>query len=132
MNELNVEFHAEVPDDAVWNDGGDLVVPPGKVIAEYVSNALVAEGMRCTKVLQRDYYGWEFHIELAGADVIAVLQGLDERVIVLRCESSILWPSDSKSRVSALSATAESIKRALVADSRFTNVRILTEDESPS
>jgi hypothetical protein len=56
-------FEADFPDDAQWSSSGDLLVPPGRGVAEAVGAGLKARDIPMGEVSQHESFGWAFSAE---------------------------------------------------------------------
>ena len=43
-----VTFNAAFPDDAVWDEQGNALIPAGRTIAECIVKLLQEQGLRCS------------------------------------------------------------------------------------
>lgn len=69
-----VTFLADFPDDIVFNEAGDLLVPGGRNICEKLVECMRAEGIPASDPEQYKFYGWEFTASLDGAATWLMLQ----------------------------------------------------------
>lgn len=68
-----VEFHAPIPDDSKWSAAGDIIIPPGRMLAESIRFQLLAT-FNCSTVRQHSFYGWSFFAIRGMASAFLLLQ----------------------------------------------------------
>jgi hypothetical protein len=130
MQQLLVVFAADYPDDALWNEQGDLQIPGGRHIADLIANSLRSVGKQCSEVSQRSFYGWQFSIETDSSSALAVLQQSTEWLLVLGANESLLdWLGGKRSSEETLQQLAVSVKAVLEKDEHISNVRVMKEKE---
>src|ERR1051325_8056390 len=66
-------FNADLPDDELWDDNGNLLVPGGFALAELLVAALQRLGCFCDKVVQHSFYGWSFVLDCDGKKARCIL-----------------------------------------------------------
>src|SRR5688500_2563713 len=114
MNQLFVLFAADIPDDAVWNEAGDLIIPPGRQLAEHLVASLERRDVRCSEVCQRSFYGWEFEVDIDQLSALAVLQQSTNWLLVLSATRSLTaWMLGKHIGPDELSVIAEAVQKAL-------------------
>ena len=118
-------FDADFPDDGEWDDDGIPLKPAGENVANAIRNGLTNRGIRCSEILQRSFYGWEFDYDVDGTSFICVVQGYEDDQWLLICEPrQNVWrklfmrKDDDKLRQGSTT-----LHGALTSDSRFSNVR---------
>ena len=84
-------FESDLPDEAQWNDRGDLIRPGGENIALEIRSGLIERGHRSEDVTQRSFYGWEFMAEIAGMRFHFVLAAFVAPQWLLSCEPRQSW-----------------------------------------
>jgi hypothetical protein len=57
-----VTFGASFPDDAQWNENGDLILPGGKAVLDAFRKGMQGKGLVCSESEQYEFYGWAFHV----------------------------------------------------------------------
>ena len=56
------EFQAALPDDTIWDDDGNPVVPGGEALTNRLRKLLIAMDWECVQTSQHSFYGWSFDI----------------------------------------------------------------------
>jgi hypothetical protein len=78
-----VTFNADLPDDSVFTNGGDIEVPGGRNVSELLAERLRLHGWSVRDPVQRDYYGWEFSGEVDGIETWMLLQSGEEWLLII-------------------------------------------------
>lgn len=87
-----VTFDADLPDDSVFNDGGDIEVPGGRNVSERLAEQLRLQGWSVSCPEQRDYYGWEFTGELNGIESWMLIQSGESWLLIIEGRKKrIFW-----------------------------------------
>ena len=121
----HVTFGANFPDDGQWGANGAPLRPAGEGVAAAIRAGLAARGSRCTGILQRSIYGWEFDCKLDRTRFICVVQGYEHDQWLLICEPRVGWVRKLFSRVDGakIASAVTSIHEVLTSDQRFSMVR---------
>jgi hypothetical protein len=124
MNEIRnfVTFIAEFPDDAAWNEKGDLLVPGGRAITEELGNLLRTHGCTVTTVEQHSFYGWTFDVVDEQRAAFILAQAENEWLVILSPRQTLwsrLTGRDYETPLKILARVHESLKL----DKRFSNIR---------
>ena len=125
MTRTHATFHADFPDDSVWNENEELLRPGGCVVATAIHNLLTDHSIRCTEVTQRDYYGWEFSFYVDEQPFLCVIQEYEAGQWLLICESRVpFWRRVLKSNAPNGETTGPAtVHERIVHDSRFSQIR---------
>jgi hypothetical protein len=82
-----VTFEANLPDDSVFTDSGDIIVPRGRHVCEKLVQGMRSAGITVTDPEQHEFYGWEFTANLNGAETWMLLQGVETWLLILEDRS---------------------------------------------
>ncbi|MAB09695.1 hypothetical protein [Hyphomonas sp.] len=55
-------FDADLPDDTVFSETGDISIPGGHALVQILASRLNAAGWQTTNPVQHEYYGWAFFV----------------------------------------------------------------------
>ncbi len=118
-------FDAAFPDDAEWDEHGNLLIPGGRAVTEALHDALVAIGSHCTPVVQHSFYGWKFDIECKGTRFTYIVQSFENDQWLLICNPRIralrrLFSQPSDDIIAPGSTTMHTV---LTSNNCFSNVR---------
>ena len=118
-------FDAGFPEDAQWDVNGTPLKPAGEGVTSAIRAGLLNRGIRCTDILQRSFYGWEFDCDVDGRSFICVVQAYEGDKWLLICEPRrSLWQElFSRNDDQELGAASTTMHEVLTSDSRFSNVR---------
>ncbi len=78
-----VTFNANLPDESVFTDSGDIQVPGGRNVSELLAEQLRLQGWTVCTPVQRDYYGWEFSGEVDGIETWMLLQSGEPWLLII-------------------------------------------------
>jgi hypothetical protein len=78
-----VTFNADLSDDAVFTESGDIEVPGGRNVSELLVQQLRLQGWTACNPVQRDYYGWEFSGEVDGIETWMLLQSGESWLLII-------------------------------------------------
>ena len=119
-------FDADFPEDAEWNQDGDLIVPEGRAVIDAIKSGIISKGLAVAFVQQHSYYGWALQSDTFWCMVQSVepwIMIVENRVSILR---RIINKRDSNSKFHSFLNTLESILRA---DGRFDNIKTYSREE---
>lgn len=114
-------FSADFPDDAKWNDEGDLIVPGGKAIAAHLVEQLGKRGIEAKQPSQHSYYAWLIEVKEGKATVRCYLQNLEPWLLTSEAKGSLFGGGKAKEELHSRVVTA--LADATKSDSRFSDVR---------
>ena len=121
----HLKMHADFPDDCVEDDE-DIILFPGRNIAEALRDALGARGYRVSEPMHAGEHGWELE---AYQDRlrrwIQITQLGDECIVMTRNMASWLRPD-----LPAFRRFLSDLQAVLEADPRFSRIGWLTKDFS--
>jgi hypothetical protein len=127
-----VTFFANFPDDSVWDENEEILVPAGQGILQFIGNSLGAGGIKCTSPVQHNCYGWACDAHLGENVIWCLLQGGSPWLLITEARMSLAGtfsrarPTDS--HLHLLTAINDILKR----DNRFTEIRWFTKQEFES
>ena len=127
-----VEFDADFPDDAVWDEDGNNLVPGGQAIAEYLRNQLRERGLPTSKLVQHHFYGWAFEISSEEVDVWCLLQGGGDWLLIVDPRLSLIERLVGSSRLSGFDKVRSILHDILSNDSHFAKVMWYTRRDYES
>lgn len=78
-----VTFDADLPEDSVFADSGDIEVPGGRNVSELLAEQLRLRRWSVCNPVQRDYYGWEFSGEVNGVETWMLLQSGEPWLLII-------------------------------------------------
>lgn len=118
-------FDADFPDDGEWDSDGTPLKPPGESVTSVIRAALIGRGIRCSDILQRCFYGWEFNCDVEGTTFLCVVQtyAVDQWLLICEPRRSVWRKLFSQQDVDMLAAGSNTMHNVLTSDTRFTNVR---------
>lgn len=117
-----VTFDADFPDDAQWDEQGNLVVPGGQAIAEAIKSQLQEEGIFCSDVYQHSWYGWAFDVTFENTKAWCLLQVVDKCILQLEQQKSLISRLFGPSNTAGFDALKAKVHNILTGDKRFSNV----------
>jgi hypothetical protein len=130
-----VTFTADFPDDASWDDRGNLLVPGGRTIAAVLATALRLAGSSCTDVVQHSFYGWTFDVTCDNIKCRFVLADGDaemEWLLQIEGRLSLLGLSFRRSSCDDIRSCQVRVHEILHNDIRFSNVLWHTREDYES
>jgi hypothetical protein len=130
MDRHHLVFAAAFPDDAIFSDEGDILVPAGRELAHAVVAALNQRQFRCSEVAQREYYGWEFRFSYRHTSITAVLQRIDKWILTLESRSSLIGILSCKPACPA-EKIAENVAQALSDDLQCDDIIFCSDHDRP-
>ena len=93
----NAEFCAEFPDDAVWDDDGELVQAGGRNVAEMIAEVLRRHAYEVTSPKHQYEHGWDFEAKTRRARFwLQVSGGGDEYSLMTQDWTLRLWPDRTR------------------------------------
>jgi hypothetical protein len=121
-----VHFDGTFEDDAVYDDDGGVLTPPGKAILSVIQDRLTCSGYQLTPIEQHSFYGWTFDINDTGLPVWVLLQPdwllmIGKRGFLGR---RVRWPSETKNIY--LPKLLKVIHGILASDTRVDDIRWYT------
>lgn len=119
-------FEASFPDEAVWSDEGDLVVPGGNAISTAVFDILKAASISTTEPKQHSYYGWLIVAKSEGVRVECLLQDLEPWILLTEAKGGIF---KKRERFEFHRKVLQALRSGLERDSRFSSVDWATRTE---
>ena len=125
-------FDADFPDDAVWDDKGNLVIPPGRGITDYLSERISGQGIPCSKPAQHSFYGWAFDAVMDGVGIWCLIQGVDHWVLLTEIRRALLDRLLRRKHEQELSAFLDAINQILNKDPRFSSIARYTPQDYAS
>lgn len=124
-----VTFKAEFPDDGVWSEHGQPIVPDGKAIANAISTGLMSVGLKCSDPQEHSFYGWEFEVKSDDICVSCLLQNPDPWLLMTEIHDSFINRFLVRNRDDHQRKILGEIHRVLENDRRFSAIKWLTEQE---
>ena len=125
-----VTFQADFPDDAKWDESGNLIVPGGRAILSCISSALERNGITCSDPKQHSFYGWEFDADCREVRVWCLIQA--KWLFLTKARRSladvVLWRKHEEEHREFLKV----VHAVLHGDPRFGVVRWFTRQEYES
>ncbi len=123
-------FTAKFPDEPVFSAEGDISIPAGLEAANAIVNSLTRHDFRCSQVVQRDYYGWEFQFTYRHCKANAVLQRIDKWILTLDSRLSVknFILGRPACRIRELAAE---VAQALKSDLSCEDMDVVSHDELP-
>jgi hypothetical protein len=82
-NRTFVTFESSLPSDAVFAESGDVDVSPGRNICEKLIADIRCEGIVVSEPVQREFYGWEFTVQLEENIVWILLQWVEPWLLII-------------------------------------------------
>jgi hypothetical protein len=118
-----VTFTADFPDDAQWDERGDLLVPGGRAIAEALRENFQGRGLRCSEVCRHSSYGWAFDATSEKNKVWTLLAAAAEGWLLqlVQRKSLLAQLIDLTSR-NEFPGLQREVHATLTSDKRFSNV----------
>jgi hypothetical protein len=130
MQRVHLVFTANFPDEPIFNEGGDILIPAGRELSNEVANSLNRRGFRCSDIMQRDYYAWEFWFIYTDCKINAVLQRLDNWVLTLTSHFS--WKGFIlRAPTCSVRAVAELVAQVLKSDLQCEDVTVYSDANCP-
>lgn len=123
-------FTAKFPDEPVFSAKGDISIPAGLEAANAIVNSLNRHDFRCSEVVQRDYYGWEFQLAYRHCKASAVLQRIDKWILTLDSRLS-LKNFILRRPACCISELAAEVAQALKSDLPCEDINVRSGEELP-
>lgn len=117
-----VTFDADFPDDAQWDERGNLLVPGGRAIAEAIKDKLQQVGVTCSDVVQHSFYGWAFYATFENSNIWCLLQVGDAWLLTLEEQKSLMSRLFGSRKTAGFDRLQTMIHNILTGDNRFSNV----------
>jgi hypothetical protein len=77
-----IEFKADFPDDAVYDEEDNTLVQGGKNVLSHVRSKLEPRGVKCSEIEPHSFYGWSFNCELDRRRFWCLIQGGDPWLLI--------------------------------------------------
>jgi hypothetical protein len=130
MDRRHLVFSASFADDIVFSESGDIIVPAGRDAAQAVIDALNRRAYRCSEVIQRDYYGWEFRVAYGRTTLNAVLQRIDKWILTLTL--GLRWKGIFlRTPTMSIGQIAENVAQLLSSDLPCDDVNVYSDENCP-
>jgi hypothetical protein len=126
-----ITFKTNFPDDAQFDNRGQVIVPRGKAIMNSLTSILARKGGPVSQVRQYGAHGWGMEMNREGLAFFCLLQSKGPlMLLVVTPRPSLFARLFGGKRVSRVHAEVlETIGKVLSADARFSETRILTREE---
>jgi hypothetical protein len=123
-------FTAKFADEPVFSAKGDISIPAGREAANTIVDSLKRHDFRCSQVVQRDYYGWQFQFTYQHTKVDAILQRIDKWILTLA--SSFSWKNILLRRPTcSVEEVAANVAQALKSDLLCEDMSVFSDDDLP-
>ena len=125
-----VTFEADLPDDTVFAESGDISVPGGRNVCAELVEIFRSEGMSTSDPEQHEFYGWELTANLHGTETWVLLQRTEPWLLIIenRSQKSSLF----RKTPTPTDASLNFIDYALKKSGKFSNVSWFTRNEYES
>ncbi len=127
-----VTLVADFPDDAEWDNKGQLLVAGGRGITEYLSDQMEAAGLKCSKPKRHSFYGWVLEVKASGAKVSCLLQCPGPWLLLSECKASFFGKLRTATNRRAHQEVLQCLHKVLRQDSRFSAIKWFTRLEYES
>jgi len=127
-----VNFEADFPDEAEWDEQGNPVVPDGRSVARVIARSLNTVGFRASEPAQHTFYGWAFDVALPKRTAWCLLQAPGPWLLLVEERRSGLRRFTAGRSPVDLERLLKALDHVLKADERFSSVQWFTRDEYES
>lgn len=124
-----VSFESDFHDDGEWDDGGNVVSPPGLAITKFVRDSFNSESIKAGEPENYEDFGWEFGCSVGRARVWVLLQFAEPWLIIVHLQSWIFNLMRGGSGTDALQQVCRTIDQTLKHDPRCRDIQWFTGDE---
>ena len=115
----NAEFCAAFPDDAIWDDDGELVQAGGRNVAEMIADVLRRNAYEVTSPKHQHEHGWDFEAKTRRAKFwLQVSDGGGEFSLMTQDWTLRLWPDRTHH-----ARLLDLLDLAMRQDGRFSQIR---------
>ena len=124
-----ITFVADFPDDAEWDDSGDLLTPGGKEILNFINSSISKQGLKCSDVEKHRFYGWSFEVESKDGIIWILLQYPGPWLLLLENKNSLFNRLFKLKSNRDYENVLKIIKDLLARDNRFSSIKYYTKEE---
>ena len=117
-----VTFNSDFPDDSVWDEQDNLLVPEGQTVAECLCQHLQKEDINCSDAFQYKFYGWAFEATYKQVKVHCILQIVEEWILIMEERKSIISSFFYPSSDEAFGYIQKAVHTILKENNKFSNV----------
>jgi len=122
-------FNADFPEDAEFEDGGDIKRPGGLGIARVLCQMLQGRGFKVSEPEQHSFYGWAFIVRVEDLAFWFLLQFPGPWLLLSQNRTSLFRRLFSSRSVSHHRRILETLNDSLVHDNRFREIKWFSKEQ---
>jgi hypothetical protein len=129
INKNIAEFDVSLPDDTLWDEEGNPVVPGGRALAVRIRQALADRGWDSTDPSQHSFYGWSFQVPTPIGKAVVILQHPSPWLLIATRKPSFWKRLRGQADDIVDSKLIDALRDAIATDEHFSNVKWMSREE---